>query len=107
MLIPQLLPAQPRPAAPPRKPSPAAPAAHGAAEAHHSAAHQPTAGAAAASDADQAASLELALMRREQTFDLVAKRQAEDEREANVLRDMAMAQLKKDDENLKKWVALI
>ena len=45
------------------------------------------------------ASLELALIRREQTFDVATKQRAEDERETNVLREMAMAQLKKDDEN--------
>lgn len=79
MLVPQLLPTRSPAAAPPRK----AP------------------GAAAASPFD------FALVQHEQSFDLVAKLRAENEREANVLRDMAMAQLKKDDENLKKWIAMI
>ncbi len=50
---------------------------------------------------------ELALLRRERSFDQVTQVRAEDEREANVLRDMAMAQLKKDDEIMKKWIAMI
>lgn len=88
MLVPQLLPARPPAgAAPPRKASGAAGPAHRA--------------------ADDASPFDDALLQHEQTFDLVVKLRAENEREANVLRDMAMAQLKKDDENMKKWIALI
>ena len=91
MLVAQLLPARP----------------HGTAAAHRKApGTAPPASHAAAADDDDAP-LELALLRREQSFDGLVKQRAEDEREANVLRDMAMAQLKKDDENMKKWIALI
>jgi hypothetical protein len=92
MLVPQLLPPRPPAAtAPPRK----APGAAGAP--HH----------AAETKADDTTPFDFALLRHEQTFDLVVKLRAENEREANVLRDMAMAQLKKDDENMKKWIAMI
>jgi hypothetical protein len=92
MLVPQLLPSRPPAgAAPPRKaPGAAGPAQH-----------------AAKGAADDATPFDDALLQHEQTFDLVVKLRAENEREANVLRDMAMAQLKKDDENMKKWIALI
>jgi hypothetical protein len=90
MLVPQLLPTRPPATAPPRKPPGAAAATH-----------------PPASAADDAAPFDFALVQHEQSFDLVAKLRAENEREANVLRDMAMAQLKKDDENLKKWIAMI
>jgi hypothetical protein len=48
-----------------------------------------------------------ALERRTEEFDQVTRMQAEIEREMNALRDMAMEQMKKDDENLKKWIELI
>ncbi len=82
MLVPQLLPSRPLAAAPKSHP-------------------------AAKDAADDATPFDDALLEHEQTFDLVVKLRAENEREANVLRDMAMAQLKKDDENMKKWIALI
>jgi hypothetical protein len=107
MLVPQLLPPRPPGAAPPRK----APGATGAPHhpAHDAASETQRSHAAhrAAETADDAAPFDFELARREQDFDLVAKLRAENEREANVLRDMAMAQLKKDDENLKKWIAMI
>jgi hypothetical protein len=40
-------------------------------------------------------------------FDQSAALQAEMQREMNVLREMAMEQRKRDDEILKKWIALI
>ncbi|MFN2450095.1 MAG: hypothetical protein ABR508_09985 [Candidatus Baltobacteraceae bacterium] len=40
-------------------------------------------------------------------FDDAMEERAELEREANVLRDMMLAQLKADDEALKKYVAMI
>ena len=49
---------------------------------------------------DRAVELRAAPARAE--FDLAMKGRAEAEREANVLRDMAMAQLKKDDENMQE-----
>ncbi len=41
------------------------------------------------------------------TFDREMEERAELEREANVLRDMMLAQLKDDDEALKKYIAMI
>ena len=40
-------------------------------------------------------------------FDQTMEERAELEREANVLRDMMLAQLKDDDEALKKYIAMI
>lgn len=40
-------------------------------------------------------------------FDRAMEERAELEREANVLRDMMLAQLKADDEALKKYIAMI
>ena len=40
-------------------------------------------------------------------FDFAQQQRAEFLREMNILRDMAMEQRKKDDELLKKWIALI
>ena len=91
MLVPQLLPARP--------PAGAAPPG----QSHPGRRRVPRAARAG----PDASPFDAALLQHEQTFDLVVKLRAENEREANVLRDMAMAQLKKDDENMKKWIALI
>jgi hypothetical protein len=48
-----------------------------------------------------------ALEKQREDFDLVTRVRAETERELNALRDMAMEQMKNDDELLKKWIALI
>ncbi len=40
-------------------------------------------------------------------FDFTQQQRAEFLREMNILRDMAMEQRKKDDETIKKWIALI
>jgi hypothetical protein len=48
-----------------------------------------------------------ALERERQEFDIVTEIRAETQRELNTLRDMAMDQMKADDELLKKWIALI
>ena len=48
-----------------------------------------------------------ALARQHEEFDFVARAQAETDREINALRDMAMEQVKQDDELLKKWIELI
>jgi hypothetical protein len=114
MLVPQLLPTRPH-ATPTthRKASGRSAAHHGpqhdAGTSHAAATHHPGAShAGSAHHADaEATAFDLALLARQQTFDLTVKQRAEDEREMNVLRDMAMAQLKKDDENMKKWIALI
>ena len=48
-----------------------------------------------------------ALERQREEFDLVTRIRAEADREVNALRDMAMEQMKHEDELLKKWIALI
>jgi hypothetical protein len=48
-----------------------------------------------------------ALEHQREEFDFIARAQAESDREINALRDMAMDQMKQDDEILKKWIALI
>ena len=89
MLVAQLVPTRPHGAAAPHRKAPATPSASRDAP------------------ADDTAALDLALLARQQTFDSTVKQNSENEREMNVLRDMAMAQLKKDDENTKKWIAMI
>ena len=48
-----------------------------------------------------------ARLARQAQFDAAMDERAELEREANVLRDMMLAQLKADDEALKKYIAMI
>ena len=48
-----------------------------------------------------------ALAKQQQAFDHMAALQAEGLREANAIRDMAMEQLKRDEEVLKKWIEMI
>jgi len=48
-----------------------------------------------------------ALERQRQAFDVITREGAELEREANALRDLAIEQMKHDDELLKKWIELI
>jgi hypothetical protein len=48
-----------------------------------------------------------ALERQREEFDFVTRARAETEREINALRDMAMEQMKHEDELLKKWISLI
>ena len=45
--------------------------------------------------------------RQQEQFDELAEEQAELQREANVLRDMMLAQLKADDEAMRKFIAMI
>ncbi len=47
------------------------------------------------------------LAKQQAEFDRMLALKAEQQREANAIRDMAMEQLKKDDEVLKKWIAMI
>jgi hypothetical protein len=47
-----------------------------------------------------------ALERQREEFDFVTRVRAESDREVNALRDMAMEQMKHEDELLKKWIAL-
>jgi hypothetical protein len=50
---------------------------------------------------------EIGLDRLRMSFDATQKEHAELLREMNALRDMATEQMKQDDANLKKWIALI
>ena len=50
---------------------------------------------------------DLALLAQQAAFDDMVKQRAELEREANALRDLAMAQLKRDDQNMGLWIKLI
>jgi hypothetical protein len=63
--------------------------------------HTAHAAAAPASPGDMAALEEQA------AFDAVASARAEQQREMNVLRDIAMMQVKRDDQALNGWVKLI
>jgi hypothetical protein len=86
-----------RPPAPYRAPhrSPAAGAARRpAAAVAHAAAH-PT------------VPLDPALVAKQRDFDQIMILQAEQEREANALRDLAMQQIKRDDQTMNEWIKLI
>jgi hypothetical protein len=48
-----------------------------------------------------------ALAQQAQAFDTTVRLRSEAEREMNALREMSMEQVKRDDELLKKWIALI
>ena len=50
---------------------------------------------------------ELEIDRMRSEFDLHEAKRAEYLREWNAIRDLSMEQMKKDDEILKKWIALI
>jgi hypothetical protein len=43
----------------------------------------------------------------QRTFDTIAAAQAEQQREMNALRDMAMQQVKRDDQSMNDWIRLI
>ncbi len=78
----------------PRAPQPPADAATGAAD-------------GADPDAAAAAAQQQALAQRRGAFNLEAAEQAEFEREREVLEEMVQAQLKFEDEIVKKWIAMI
>jgi hypothetical protein len=63
--------------------------------------HPAHAAAAAASPGDLAALAEQA------AFDAVASARAEQLREMNVLRDLAMQQVKRDDQTMNAWIKLV
>jgi hypothetical protein len=50
---------------------------------------------------------EQAVAERARAFDLTVLQRSEAEREMNALRQLSMEQIKRDDELLKKWIALI
>jgi 3-oxoacyl-ACP reductase-like protein len=74
------------------------PAAHASAHASAPAAHAPK---APASPGD------LAALAQQASFDAIASARAEQQREMNALRDLAMQQVKRDDQVLNDWIRLI
>jgi hypothetical protein len=87
-----------RPQPPPQPARPHRAAAHAAAgkrPARASPAHEP------ASPGDVAA------LAQQSAFDAIAAAQAEQQREWNVLRDLAMQQVKRDDQTVGEWIKLI
>ncbi len=94
-----------KPAPPAQRPARAAPAAAkrptGAAAAH-AAAH-----AGGAHVAAPATPNDFEALQRQSTFDAIAASRAEAQREMNILRDLAMQQVKRDDMNVGAWIKLI
>ena len=80
-----------------RPTAPRAPGTHAARPAHP--AHAPPAGPPGAD--------EIALIAQQTQFDMMMQARAEAEREANALRDLAMAQVKHDDQAMNAWIKLI
>jgi hypothetical protein len=83
---------------------PSAAAAHPGAAAHPANAHAAAAHAAAA---HPAVPVDPAVLAQQREFDQVMILQAEQEREANALRDLAMQQIKRDDQTMNEWIKLI
>jgi hypothetical protein len=84
-------------------------AAHRAAQPAHRAAaagatHAPRASHAAVAPASPG---DMAALEEQAAFDAVASARAEQQREMNVLRDIAMMQVKRDDQALNGWIRLI
>jgi hypothetical protein len=70
------------------------------------AARRPTAAVAHAA-AHPTVPLDPALVAKQRDFDQIMILQAEQEREANALRDLAMQQVKRDDQTMNEWIKLI
>ena len=74
--------------------------------AHRAAAH--TAARRPARAAPQPATPgDVAALAQQSAFDAIAAAQAEQQREWNVLRDLAMQQVKRDDQTVGEWIKLI
>jgi hypothetical protein len=80
----------------------------------HRAAHRPAHRAAATSTAHPAHAAaapaspgDLAALAEQAAFDAVASARAEQLREMNVLRDLAMQQVKRDDQTMNAWIKLV
>jgi hypothetical protein len=80
----------------------------------HRAAHRPAhpartplAGHTARAAVAPASPGDMAALEEQAAFDAVASARAEQQREMNVLRDIAMMQVKRDDQALNGWVKLI
>ncbi len=71
--------------------------------------HRPTAAAArpSAAAAHPAVPVDPAVLAKQREFDQIMILQAEQEREANALRDLAMQQIKRDDQTMNEWIKLI
>ena len=91
-----------KPATPHRPPA-RAPAAPGKRPAHAASAH----GAAGHAAAAPATPDDLAALAQQSQFDRIAAMQAEQQREFNALRDLAMQQVKRDDAAMNAWIKLI
>jgi hypothetical protein len=102
-LVPVRAPVVPRTPAP--RPSRAAgkakPAADGAAHPAHATAH------AAAHPAVPAGPEDVALLAQQAAFNRMMQLRAELQREANAMRDLAMEQVKRDDQLMNAWIKLI
>jgi hypothetical protein len=104
-------PVKPQPPAP-RPPARPAPGAGARTPAHASAAHPVHAAAAKAAPhgahgADPATPDDFATLQRQSQFDAIASARAEAQREMNILRDLAMQQVKRDDATVGAWIKLI
>ena len=89
----------------PVKPQPPIPRAAPNAKAH--AARKPSAHAGAASRDAPATPNDFATLQRQSQFDAIASARAEAQREMNILRDLAMQQVKRDDMTVGAWIKLI
>jgi hypothetical protein len=81
---------------------------------HHRTAHRAAAPAAAAKRpartgprAEPATPGDLDAIAQQRNFDAMAAAQAEQQREMNALRDLAMQQIKRDDQTMNEWIKLI
>ncbi len=61
----------------------------------------------AAAAAHPAVPVDPAVLAKQREFDQIMILQAEQEREANALRDLAMQQIKRDDQTMNEWIKLI
>jgi hypothetical protein len=89
-----------------REPAPLAVRAAGARPARPAAGHVPPTDAAGGPDAIPSPD-DQALQAQQRAFDQLMLLRAEQQREANVIRDMMTEQLKRDEEALKKWIEMI
>jgi hypothetical protein len=60
-----------------------------------------------AAAAHPAVPVDPAVLAKQREFDQIMILQAEQEREANALRDLAMQQIKRDDQTMNEWIKLI
>jgi len=91
-----------KPAPPAQRPPRAAPAAAKRPAAATAAAHAGGAHAAAPATPN-----DFEALARQSAFDAIAASRAEAQREMNILRDLAMQQVKRDDANVGNWIKLI